>query len=341
MSIFTSDIQDPQEKTWSYTTDVVQLAKSHKRQEVEQSTELLFGVELEFNHSSYSLKDLSPLLEMGIFKYDSSVDGEYVTLPYTYTDLVRKVTALSDTFDKLLSANKSLSKNSTVGMHVHLSRKGLSEEQLDILRLLFASKETAEVVSYLCGRFPNEYCKYEEYSKTRYVALNEANTNTVEIRAFLSPSSAEGVLRNLALVQGWLDFANIEGDEWTEKYPQFSPSQEEVNDWWANYKKPHYSWGVIDWNRHPQAELFLSFLTEAENEQRNNVTLQIHDHTERMVGSCTLIFEGQEWWYDYQSWEHGYDHWYNFFHEVGIWQYDEYYLNPPDPEEQWLYLLDD
>lgn len=220
------DIAQPEAKFWNYSKDVMSLAKSQKREQVNNSEELLFGVELEFNHSSHTLQDLSPLLEMGIFKHDSSVDGEYVTLPYTYSDMVQKITEVASSFDKLLSANDTLTPTSKVGMHVHLSRKGLTDEQLDLLRSLF-NGDYAPYISYLCGRYPNSFCEYKEYKhkESRYVALNERNPHTVEIRAFLSPHSAKGLLDYLALIKEWLD--NPEG--WPSKYPV---SLEDLEEWW-------------------------------------------------------------------------------------------------------------
>lgn len=226
------DIADPKPWRYNYSQDVMKLAKSHKRQEVETTDELLFGIELEFNHSNYSLKDLSPLLGIGIFKHDSSVDGEFVTLPYTYSDMVSKVTALSESFDKLLSANDTLTPLSGVGMHIHLSRKGLSDGQLEIVRGLFDG-ELAPYISWLCERYPNRFCNYHAYCGSRYVALNEANDNTVEIRAFLSPSNAAGILRNLKLVNAWLELDGMTCDEWEVKYPEFAYNKQVVSKWWG------------------------------------------------------------------------------------------------------------
>jgi len=227
-----TDISSPEAKVWNYSQDVMKLARNSKVVEVQTSADLMFGIELEFNHSSHSLMDLYPLLGMGIFKSDSSVDGEYVTLPYTYSDMVEKITALSDSFDKLLSANNTLTPLSGVGMHVHLSRKGLSDEQLELLRGLF-SGEFTPYVSWLCERYPNRYCEYHCYCGDRYVAFNEANNNTVEIRTFLSPTNAAGILRNLKLVNAWLELDGMSVDEWEVKYPEFAYNADVVSEWWG------------------------------------------------------------------------------------------------------------
>jgi hypothetical protein len=227
------DIAAPEAKVWNYSKDVMSLARSAKREEVRNSKELLFGVELEFNHSSHTLQDLYPLLGMGIFKHDGSVDGEFVTLPYTYEEMVSKITEVASSFDKLLSANDTLHPRSEVGMHIHLSRKGLTGEQVDFLRSLFDGS-VAPYISYLCQRYPNHFCSYHPYCGDRYVAFNEANRNTVEIRAFLSPKDAEGILRNLALVKAWLD----EPEMWVDMNPEYDVPVEDLEAWWDGLLQP-------------------------------------------------------------------------------------------------------
>jgi hypothetical protein len=205
-------------KEYLYSTDVLKLAKDHKVEEVTNSTETLYGIELEFNHSDYSLRELSPLLAVGAFKKDSSVDGEFVTFPYTYNEMVAKLTVLGVTVNKLLSANEGLKWHSSVGMHVHVSRKALPEDKwLNLVGHIIAH---VEEICKLAGRGPNEYCKFSYGGTTdRYVAVNLCNKNTVEFRMFLSPSGIEGVLRNLEIVKGWVDAV--------ESYPVYSPPEEE------------------------------------------------------------------------------------------------------------------
>jgi hypothetical protein len=202
----TGDIEKPEAKVWNYSRNILTLAKSKKVEEVTNSTEMLFGVELEFNHSSHSLMDLYPLLGMGIFKSDSSVDGEYVTLPYTYEEMVQKIKKLSDSFDKLLSANHTLNFWSGVGMHVHVSRKALPDNVwVSLTHWICRNRSEVEV---LAGRKANQWCKYQYGgSNDRYVAVNLCNAQTVEFRMFLSPHDADGVLQNLAVVKQWVDYA--------------------------------------------------------------------------------------------------------------------------------------
>jgi hypothetical protein len=202
----TGDIEKPEAKVWNYSRNILTLAKDKKREEVTNSTDTLYGIELEFNHSNHSLMDLYPLLGMGIFKSDSTVDGEYVTLPYTYDQMVTKIKELADSFNKLLSANNTLTETSGVGMHVHVSRRSLPDNVW--VSLVEWICEHRKLVEALAGRKGNRWCAYKYgASNDRYVAVNMCNSQTVEFRMFLSPHDADGVLRNLATVKAWVDHA--------------------------------------------------------------------------------------------------------------------------------------
>ena len=209
---------DVKPEFYPYSTDVMTLAKSKKRIEL-QKGKRMFGIELEFSHSNHTLKDLSPLLQMGIFKYDSSVDGEYVTLPYIYEEMVTKISNLSETFDKLLSANGS----SGNGMHIHVSRDALTNEQmLNLQTLLNPSTEEGKAYwSLIADREleGNQWCSFtnlEEwkteggkglYTRNRYVILNFTNKHTIEFRMFKSPTSTQKVLWNLSIIKGLIEFS--------------------------------------------------------------------------------------------------------------------------------------
>jgi hypothetical protein len=128
-------------------------------------------------------------------------------------------------------------------MHIHLSRKGLSVMQLCFLQELFGGEMTP-YISWLCERYPNQYCRYHNFCGDRYVALNEANKDTVEIRAFLSPVNAANIIRNLTLVKAWLDYAAA-GDldsnngepafDWDITYPEFAFDKDKVDAWWEGH----------------------------------------------------------------------------------------------------------
>lgn len=214
-----------------YSTDVMTLANSKKRNQFQRAVargELMFGIELEFSHSQYSLAVLYSLMAMGIFKWDSSVDGEYVTLPYSYQEMVSKLSNLSSTFDKLLSANGSEGN----GMHIHVSRAALTKQQMLNLQWLLNPNTTEDKYYWeavadreLEG---NRWCSFTDieewntigggglYDVERYVVLNFTNVHTVEFRMFKSPTNTEKVLWNLAVVAGLLEFSKVSNnlEEW-------------------------------------------------------------------------------------------------------------------------------
>ena len=173
-------------KYYPYSTNVLALAKSHKTEQLKEE-ELMLGVELEFSHSEYSLKELSPLLQMGVFKYDGSVDGEYVTLPYIPEEMLGKVQALGPVFDKLLSSNGWEGN----GMHVHVSRAALTMQQILNIQAVLNNPEAHYMWELIAGRNlrDNQYCKH-----------------TVEFRMFRAPSTVEGVIKNLQVILGLLEF---------------------------------------------------------------------------------------------------------------------------------------
>lgn len=197
-------------KFYNYSTDVLELAKGKKREEVANSRDTLFGIELEFNHSGATLMELSPLLKIGVFKYDSSVDGEFVTFPYTYREMVFKLKGLTACLDTLLGCNGK--DQVGVGMHIHVSRKAFPEQiWRNLAAYIYANEEE---ISRLAGRPANRWCRYR-FKNDRYVAVNFQNRNTVEFRMFKSPGKSSGVLTNLALVKSWLDNA--------KSYPEYTP----------------------------------------------------------------------------------------------------------------------
>ena len=204
-----SDTVGVKSKFYPYSTDIISLATSKKQEEVMMGNKLMMGIELEFSHSSYSLKELFGLTQMGVFKYDSSVDGEYVTLPYAPEELLNKLNANRLAFNKLLSSNGS-SKN---GMHIHISKDVLTHEHvLNMQNILNPQDE--EGMEYLevmadrnirhnqyCGFIPSsEYNPLELYTTSRYTVLNLKNIHTVEVRIFKSPSTVEGVIANIKFV---------------------------------------------------------------------------------------------------------------------------------------------
>lgn len=206
-------------KLYPYSTNVLSLASNKKQKEV-QEYGIKFGMELEFKFPDASLKDMFVLTNMGAFKSDSSVKdgGEFVTLPYSYSQLVNKIKGYQSTFDLLLSKNGSDGN----GMHVHVTRAALSHKQMLNLQHLLnpSNEEDKQYWSQVADREleENEWCAFVDlddwntgdeglYNQSRYVVLNFMNEHTIEFRMFKAPTTNAKVLWNLALVNGLIEFS--------------------------------------------------------------------------------------------------------------------------------------
>jgi len=216
-------------KLYPYSTNVLSLASNKKQKEVQEDG-IKFGIELEFKFPDASLRDMFVLTNMGAFKSDSSVKdgGEFVTLPYTYSQMVSKIKGYQSTFDLLLSENGS----DDNGMHVHVTRSALSKKQMLNLQTLLnpSTKEGKQYWSQVAGRQleGNRWCGFTDleywnkegggglYNCDRYVTVNFTNKHTVEFRMFKSPTKSEKVLWNLALVNGLIEFSKTSDclEEW-------------------------------------------------------------------------------------------------------------------------------
>lgn len=213
-------------------SNVLDLATEKKRLSVKRTKELLFGLELEFVYCNH-LHILLPLLEKGILKEDRSCPdgGEYVTLPYGFDDLVEFVIEKALYFDLLLEQNKL---SITTGMHVHLTKSAISPRELCNLIYLLNHEKNREILSTLAGRdlrqsnyarflpmtshmdrcyWTGDYARFLELVCPSRAVVNKHNTiyighrDTIEIRVFISPSCAEGVLNNLLVIRHLLSLA--------------------------------------------------------------------------------------------------------------------------------------
>lgn len=217
--------------------DVLKLAKPAKIKRVADSNQTLFGIELEFLSPYVDFSELTELLNIGVFKHEGSVSygAEFVTLPYTYTQLRGLLRKLSTTLDKMLSKNVKDSENEC-GMHIHVSKKGLSK--LEIARIFYLLNYGYARSYWVeqAGRPTNEYCEYTKLSGAlraavksgeeptegwdeafgnsrfrKYKVLNLNLVDTIEFRMFKSPNNAAKVIENLGLVASIIDYVKSGG----------------------------------------------------------------------------------------------------------------------------------
>lgn len=102
------------------------------------------------------------------------------------------------------------------GMHVHVSRKDLTNQNIfDIKSFVYANKKAIEKIA---GRKENEYCNYyacdlqdfiengEEFYGEKYEAVNTCPDNTIEFRIFKAPKNEEEFLIRLQFVKSLVKF---------------------------------------------------------------------------------------------------------------------------------------
>jgi hypothetical protein len=78
------------------------------------------------------------------------------------------------------------STNESCGVHIHVSRKWLSDQRAQKIWDFVKSLPTADFYDFF-GRKPNEYCLVTgRLGATRYQTINTTNTNTIEFRMFKS-----------------------------------------------------------------------------------------------------------------------------------------------------------
>ncbi len=107
-----------------------------------------------------------------------TVGQEFVSQPLTREWLKKEIVKLSN--------KVSWQWNSSCGIHIHVSRKWLSEKKAKAIYTWLATLEE-EDKECLFGRASNYYCRTNQsFGSTRYCAVNTKNGKTIEFRMFAS-----------------------------------------------------------------------------------------------------------------------------------------------------------
>lgn len=185
--------------------------------EDEPGKRLYMGFEIEFFFPNYeNFNDAVPELvkkfsddeeNLIFFKHDSSVGAygaEAVSMPMTLAWYKENADIFKNFFETFRV--NGMEPHNFCGMHVHLSRAGVTEEHEVKLELFFA--RFAHLIERVAGRSPQEYCervniygvptpddvkRHIAYSG-RYRALNWRNDRTVEVRAYKCPENFENFM---------------------------------------------------------------------------------------------------------------------------------------------------
>jgi len=188
----------------------------------EDTTHTRFGIELEYENVTKE-HVFNNLKGHALPKSDGSIRSgvEVVTKPAC---IATHKTALAPFF-----TNVTTKKASNTGMHVHIERAKLSEYQIGFIQEFINHPDLLTINKKVAGRAydVNHFCQaktnlkmttglqydpdYKTLKRTasaKYSALNTSKRNTVELRIFSSPESAEECFAKLDFVSALVQYAS-------------------------------------------------------------------------------------------------------------------------------------
>ena len=203
-------------KIHNYSTRVEQLLK-FKATRVRPNTVYL-GCELEYETNNRNRAQLGVGKLMhghALMKSDGSIRNgfEIVTCPATldiHLDIFKK-------FYENMPPDLKIANN--VGMHVHISRKPLSQLTIGKLTEFLNRLDNKDFLHHIAGRIDNSYARMDsdrtvtflrKYSHggNRYNALNLINEKTIEVRLFATPMNYKEFASRLQFVQALVDYCS-------------------------------------------------------------------------------------------------------------------------------------
>jgi hypothetical protein len=205
---------DASYKIHNYSTRVEQMLK-FKATRVRPNTVYL-GCELEYetNNRNRAQIGVGKLMHgHALMKSDGSIRNgfEIVTCPATldiHLEIFKK-------FYDSIPPDLKIEKN--VGMHVHVSRKPLSQLTIGKLTEFLNRLDNKQFIAHIAGRIDNNYARMNSdrtitfprknrQGGDRYNALNLNNQNTIEVRLFATPMNYKEFATRLQFVQALVDY---------------------------------------------------------------------------------------------------------------------------------------
>lgn len=201
-------------KIHNYSTRVESMLK-FKATRVRPNTVYL-GCELEYETNNRNRAQLGVGKLMhghALMKSDGSIRNgfEIVTCPATLDIHLQVFKSFFDNLPPDLKIEKN------VGMHVHISRKPLSQLTLGKMTEFLNRPENKLFIGFIAGRIDNSYARMDsgrnvtypwrnKHGGDRYNALNLNNQNTVEVRLFATPMNYKEFASRLQFVQALVDY---------------------------------------------------------------------------------------------------------------------------------------
>jgi len=203
-------------KIHNYSTRVEGMLK-FKATRVRPNTVYL-GCELEYetNNRNRAQINVGKLMHgHALMKSDGSIRNgfEIVTCPATLDIHLEVFKKFYDNIPPDLKVEKN------VGMHVHISRKPLSQLTIGKMTEFLNRDDNKQFIHHIAGRIDNNYARMESDRTVtfpwrnrngggRYNALNLNNENTIEVRLFATPMNYKEFASRLQFVQALVDYCS-------------------------------------------------------------------------------------------------------------------------------------
>lgn len=204
---------------------------------------LFYGVELEVENNGDDFYDVAmntykSVGEFAILKHDGSLNNGFEVVSAPMSMEVHRSEIWDKFFDKD-GGRKNLraAKTETCGMHVHVSRDGLSTMTVGKVLEFIHSSKNQEFIEVIAGRERNRYCMFAnddskvealrakrglQFERERYNGVNLQNEHTMEIRIFKGTLSRKVFLKNLEFCESLVKFAQNHSMGEAESYALYA-----------------------------------------------------------------------------------------------------------------------
>lgn len=163
---------------------------------------IMFGIEIEVEvKDQVAVLDQFFLHDYYVVKLETSVPNglEFVSAPMSFYYHAVQMRKLYDWFHKLNMREKTVWSSEKTGIHIHIQKSAISEENLQWLAKYLMGNQTE--VDKFAGRIQNRFCVRTLF--TRNALKNTAirmTPETIEIRIFATFMDYTSVIQRLAVI---------------------------------------------------------------------------------------------------------------------------------------------
>ena len=169
-----------------------------------------YGIELEIECGEHRQQEVSRTISewtagWSCHKGDGSLSNgfEIVSCPASVPEHIKMWTPFLDNRPSYISSWQS----GTCGMHIHITRSGLSQLQIAKMLVFLNSKQNEDFIKLVCGRYNTNYCRKTKFDQglrkttEKYSALNTSPRATVELRLFRGTLNKNSFFKNLEFAE--------------------------------------------------------------------------------------------------------------------------------------------